>query len=84
MESLVVISSDEIDLEDLPEDITGKPKNRTSITVELPQTLDQIEEEVISTTLDLVSGNRTKASELLGIGRRTLQRKLSEKKTEKS
>lgn len=84
MESLVVISSDEIDLEDLPEDITGKPKNRTSITVELPQTLDQIEEKVISTTLDLVSGNRTKASELLGIGRRTLQRKLSEKKTEKT
>jgi DNA-binding NtrC family response regulator len=41
-------------------------------------TMDEIEREAILRTLKETSGNRTRAAEILGIGLRTLQRKLKE------
>jgi two-component system response regulator HydG len=41
-------------------------------------TLDQMEQEAIRQTLTLTGGNRTKAAEMLGISRRTLQRKIKD------
>jgi DNA-binding NtrC family response regulator len=40
--------------------------------------MDQIEREAILRTLKETGGNRTRAAEILGIGLRTLQRKLKE------
>jgi DNA-binding NtrC family response regulator len=40
--------------------------------------MDEIEREAILRALDETGGNRTRAAELLGIGLRTLQRKLKE------
>jgi DNA-binding NtrC family response regulator len=40
--------------------------------------MDEIEKEAILHALDETGGNRTRAAELLGIGLRTLQRKLRE------
>src|SRR5262249_34562109 len=45
---------------------------------ERPRTMEQIEREAILRTLDEVGGNRTQAAQRLGIGLRTLQRKLQE------
>jgi DNA-binding NtrC family response regulator len=42
------------------------------------RTMDAIEREAILRALDETGGNRTRAAELLGIGLRTLQRKLKE------
>jgi DNA-binding NtrC family response regulator len=42
------------------------------------RTMDEIEREAILRALDETGGNRTRAAELLGIGLRTLQRKLKE------
>jgi DNA-binding protein Fis len=39
-------------------------------------TLERIEDLVIEKTLEITGGNRTRAAEILGVGRRTLQRKL--------
>jgi two-component system response regulator HydG len=39
-------------------------------------TMDQMEEEAIRATLEEVRGNRRKAAEQLGIGERTLYRKI--------
>lgn len=39
-------------------------------------TLDDVEREVIRTVLDTVDWNRRQAAELLGIGERTLYRKV--------
>jgi DNA-binding NtrC family response regulator len=39
-------------------------------------TMDDLEREAISAALETVDGNRRKAAELLGIGERTLYRKL--------
>ena len=42
------------------------------------RTMEQIEKEAILKTLQETGGNRTKAAEVLGIGLRTLQRKLKD------
>jgi DNA-binding NtrC family response regulator len=41
-------------------------------------TMDEIERRAILQALETTGGNRTKAAEMLGIGLRTLQRKLKE------
>ena len=46
--------------------------------VELPVQISDLERIAVEKTLALTGGNRTRAAELLGIGRRTLQRKLKE------
>jgi len=78
LESMLIVSGERIDCNDLPEEIreTGPVKD-TRVLLELPATLAEIEDQVIEKTLELTEGNRTRAAELLGIGRRTLQRKLS-------
>jgi len=45
---------------------------------ERPRTMEEIERDAILRTLDEVGGNRTQAAQRLGIGLRTLQRKLQE------
>nr|MCU0224766.1 sigma-54 dependent transcriptional regulator [Acidobacteriota bacterium] len=44
--------------------------------------MEEIEREVILRTLDLTGGNRTQAAEMLGIGLRTLQRKIKQYRVE--
>ncbi|MEA3266024.1 MAG: helix-turn-helix domain-containing protein, partial [Candidatus Fermentibacteria bacterium] len=77
IESLLVTTQGKISLEDLPTEFE-RVREETCSTLELclPLTLAVIEEQVIKKTLDLTGGNRTKTASLLGIGRRTLQRKL--------
>ena len=40
--------------------------------------MEEIEREVILRTLERTAGNRTQAAEILGIGLRTLQRKIKQ------
>ncbi|MGQ9604374.1 MAG: sigma-54 dependent transcriptional regulator [bacterium] len=47
-----------------------------SLTVSAGTPIKQVEKELIETTLKKVSGNRKKAAKLLGIGERTLYRKM--------
>ncbi len=42
------------------------------------RSLEEVERELIRTNLELVGGNRHKAAKLLGIGERTLYRKIKE------
>ena len=42
------------------------------------RTMEEIEREAILRALEETGGNRTRAADLLGIGLRTLQRKLKE------
>jgi DNA-binding NtrC family response regulator len=46
------------------------------VTVALPTKLEDVESLVIKAVLELKSGNRTHTAQALGIGIRTLQRKL--------
>ncbi len=77
MESLLIMSRGRITPDDLPPEITpvgGKGSAR--LELELPMTLQEVEDLLIERTLALTGGNRTQAALLLGMGRRTLQRRL--------
>ncbi len=87
MESVVVFHTqgDEITLSDLPSEVrdastlstTGGP---VQSVVGEPRTMEEIERQAILETLQRTDGHRAKAADLLGIGLRTLQRKLKEYK----
>jgi DNA-binding NtrC family response regulator len=65
-----------IEAEDLPEKFQkAKPREEESLFEGLP-TLDEIERRYLLHVLGRVEGNRTRASEILGVDRRTLYRML--------
>jgi two-component system response regulator HydG len=77
LESILVSSSgDHIGPEDLPPSVLRdrKPVARAAIA---PGTrIDDMERELIRATLEQAGGNRTHSAHMLGIGVRTLQRKI--------
>ena len=50
----------------------------TSLEMELPMSMEDIERRAIEATLDYTSGDKTKAARLLNIGRKTIYRKLDQ------
>jgi DNA-binding NtrC family response regulator len=83
MESLVLFAKgNEITLEDLPSEYrvstttTAAPVSATESWQ--PRAMADIEKEAILQTLAFTNGHRARAAQLLGIGLRTLQRKLKE------
>ena len=90
VESLAVLApQDEIRPEDLPEEYRGPGQTAGSVPgpIEVVSadpagtedlTMEQIERRAILSALEKTGGNRTRAAGLLGIGLRTLQRKLKE------
>jgi transcriptional regulator with GAF, ATPase, and Fis domain len=54
--------------------------NSIGIEIELPSAMDEIEKQIIEATLDYTNGDKSRASRLLNIGRKTLYRKLDEYK----
>jgi DNA-binding NtrC family response regulator len=77
LESVLVASPGErVHLEDLPPSIARAvaPPRRPSLVP--GTTLESMERELIRATLESAGGNRTHSAEILGIGVRTLQRKI--------
>ncbi len=79
IEHMVVVTTDPVlDTEDLPDHITPGE----SPAVEQPSlvgiSIAEAERELIRNTLSLVGGNRVEAAKILGIGERTLYRKIKE------
>jgi len=66
-----------VGLADLPDAIAGRHGAPPTAQVRVGMSLQEIERVLIDQTLRAVEGNRTRAAEMLGISRRTLQRKLS-------
>ncbi|MFQ5964444.1 MAG: sigma-54-dependent transcriptional regulator [Candidatus Scalinduaceae bacterium] len=78
IESMVVISqNDFLDVNEIPEHIYNSDRTALPGPV-FPAgiTLDEMEKELIKNTLTYVSGNRGETAKILGIGERTLYRKL--------
>ncbi|MGC8624748.1 MAG: sigma-54-dependent transcriptional regulator [Phycisphaerae bacterium] len=61
-----------------PLNLAGGAATGTAITSLAGVSLAELEKEAIQKTLELVSGNREQAAKLLGIGERTLYRKIKE------
>jgi DNA-binding NtrC family response regulator len=48
------------------------------LEIEVPSTMDEIEQQAIEATLDYTSGDKSRAAKLLNIGRKTIYRKLEQ------
>ena len=70
-------SGSEITLEDLPPSVSKASRIET-ISVPVGITLDEAEKIIIQENLAANKGNKSKTAETLGIGRKTLHRKLAE------
>jgi len=83
IEHAVVMSNQDIlDIQHLPDFVTGGghqfdlPSGKNALAPKEEFNLHDLEKRAIQGSLRVTDGNRTKAAELLGISRRTLQRKL--------
>jgi two-component system response regulator HydG len=90
LDSMIVLDLDgELTFDDLPEDAGVKPhglptSRRTAAGPDhlIGQPIEEIERYYMEKTLELTKGNREEAARLLGIGERTLYRKIQEWKKE--
>jgi two-component system response regulator HydG len=86
IESMVVVDFDGVlDVDDLPEELVDRAANDGTVVTAaggddhlVGKPLAEIERHFIAETLKLCGGNREEAAELLGIGERTLYRKIKE------
>ncbi len=75
--SVVMASGDMITLEDLPPTVS-RSSSGEAISVPLGITMDEAEKIIIMQNLVANNGNKSKTADVLGIGRKTLHRKLAE------
>ena len=75
--AVVMCRGNLIDLNDLPVNISRSPKT-DEITIPLGSTMEEAEKLIITSTLAWCGGNKTKTADVLGLGRKTVQRKLEE------
>jgi DNA-binding NtrC family response regulator len=78
IEGMVVLSTGhELTPRNLPEEILSASKQPT-VQIKIGATLEDMEREMIRATLTQTGGNRAATARLLGVGRKTLYRKLEE------
>jgi DNA-binding NtrC family response regulator len=78
IESAVVLSKgNSITPEDLPPSVVSGEEG-TYIKIDLGVSMAEAERVIIESTLNYCNGNKSKTAEVLGIGRKTLHRKISE------
>lgn len=85
IESMVVVDYDQVlDLDDLPDDL-AVTNNHTAVDTDgkglaglIGKSLADLEGMFIAETLEFTGGNREEAARMLGIGERTLYRKIKE------
>ena len=70
-------SDDTIRLSDLPEPVREAEQN-SSIRIRIGTPLAEAERHIIMETLAAYNGNKSKTADALGIGRKTLHRKLDD------
>lgn len=78
VESAVVMCRNNlIELSDLPSSVS-KAKKENSIEIEIGTTMDEAEKKIILSTVAFCKGNKSKAADVLGLGRKTVIRKMQE------
>ena len=65
------------DIDDLPPQLR-ESRGESTLSLALPITMEEAEKRLILETISYCKGNKTKAADLLGIGRKTLHRKIAE------
>lgn len=77
--SLIIAQGNMITVDDLPDAVKGPETEgsaRRTVEVEVGTPIDEVEKRLILETLTYNDGDRTRTAQMLGIGRKTLYRKL--------
>jgi two-component system response regulator HydG len=91
LDSMIVLDVDgELTLDDLPEDAGIRPSGLSGGPVQVPcadslvgRPLEEVERYYMEKALEMTKGNREEAAKMLGIGERTLYRKIQQWKEER-
>ena len=75
--AVVMCTGDEIKIEDLPRALRSQGEEKV-INIPIGITMDEAEKIIIQENLAANKGNKSKTADILGIGRKTLHRKLEE------
>ena len=75
--AVVMCRTSQIELSDLPPAVS-KARSGNSIEIELGTTMDEAEKKIILGTVAYCKGNKSKAADVLGLGRKTIIRKMQE------
>lgn len=75
--AVVMCTGDEIKMEDLPRALRSQGEEKV-ITIPVGITMDEAEKIIIQENLAANKGNKSRTADILGIGRKTLHRKLEE------
>ncbi len=75
--AVVMCTGEEIKMEDLPRSIRSQGEE-TVISIPIGITMDEAEKIIIQENLAANKGNKSRTADVLGIGRKTLHRKLEE------
>ncbi len=79
--AVIIAQGPMITVDDLPDTVRGaesETDTRKTVEVEVGATLDDVERRVILETLAYTGGDKSRAAQVLGIGRKTLYRKLQQ------
>lgn len=75
--AVVMCTGDEIKIEDLPSSIRAQSEEKT-ISIPIGITMEEAEKIIIQENLAANNNNKSKTADILGIGRKTLHRKIEE------
>ena len=75
--AVVMCTGDEIKMEDLPRALRSQGEEKV-ITIPIGITMDEAEKIIIQENLAANKGNKSRTADILGIGRKTLHRKIEE------
>ncbi len=75
--AVVMCTGDEIKMEDLPRALRSQGEEKV-ISIPIGITMDEAEKIIIQENLAANKGNKSRTADILGIGRKTLHRKLEE------
>ena len=77
LEGMIATSKNElIDIADIPLQLRGQISETENIQIPLGSSLSEVEKTLISGTLKMTGGNKVQTSKILGIGLKTLYRKI--------
>ncbi len=74
--AVIVSKQRTISLDDLPPEFCSPNGKTDQVTFPVGASLDEVERELIGRTIELTAGNKTVAARMLGLGVRTLYRRL--------
>ncbi len=75
--AVVMCTGDEIKMEDLPRSLRAQSEEKV-ISIPIGITMDEAEKIIIQENLAANNGNKSRTADILGIGRKTLHRKLED------